>query len=137
VTQTPNFVNNIFGVAYGNGLWVVGGTSGALRTSTDTVTWVTQNSNFGTTNVGDVFYENGLWFATGANGTLRTSTDTVTWVTQTSQFDTNQINSAAYGGGLWVAVGSGGKLRTSDTGSSTVVLPLISVNHALNAWIKK
>ena len=76
-------------------------------------TWVTQTSQFGTSQISGVAYGGGLWVAGGAGGALRISTDAVTWVTQTSTFGVTNINAVAYGNGLWVATGDTGTLRTS------------------------
>ena len=113
-TRTSNFgTTAIFSVAYGNSLWVAGGVTGQLRTSTDAITWTTRVSNFGTTAIRSVTYGNNLWVAGGDVGQLRTSTDAITWTTQTSNFGTTNIFSVAYGNSLWVAAGFTGQLRTS------------------------
>ena len=115
-TQTSNFgTSAISSVAYGNGVWVAGGSGGTLRTSTDNaVTWNTQTSNFGTSIIVSVAYGNGVWVAGGSGGPLRTSTnDAVTWNTRTTNFGTSTIFSVAYGNGVWVAGGGLGTLRTS------------------------
>ena len=123
VTQTSNFgTSTISSVAYGNNLWVAGGSAGTLRTSTDAVTWVTQTSEFGSLGINSVAHNNlsganALWVAVGLSGTLRTSTDAVTWVTQTSQFGASTIRSVAYSNNLWVAAGDGGTLRTLSDSS--------------------
>ena len=89
-------------------------TSNSLSVAfTESAVWVTQNPQFGTSDIQSVAYGNNLWVAVGAGGTLRTSTNSTSWITQTSQFGTSQINSVFYGNGVWVAVGSGGTLRTS------------------------
>ena len=103
-------------VAYGNGIWVIGGSSGKLATSLSGTGWSNETSNFGNTRIQSVAYGNGLWVAVGWYGQIRTSTDTITWTTQTSNFAsdyTGDINSVAYGNGLWVAGGYSGQLRTS------------------------
>jgi hypothetical protein len=47
-TQTSNFAgSSINSVAYGNGVWVAGGTGGALRTSTDRVHSITASTTIG------------------------------------------------------------------------------------------
>ena len=117
VTRTSNFGNTVINsVAFGNNLWIAGGSYGQLRTSTDAITWVTRTSNFENTNIQSIAFGNNLWVAGGYYGELRTSTDAVTWVTRTSNF-TNDffgiINSIAYGNNLWVAGGFVGNLRTS------------------------
>jgi frataxin-like iron-binding protein CyaY len=87
--------------------------SGQLRTSTDTITWVTRTSQFGATTINKVAFANGLWVAAGDSGQLRTSTDAITWVTRTSTFNSFPIYSVAFGNGVWVAVGFLGKISTS------------------------
>ena len=69
----------ILSIAYDNNLWVAGGYSGQLRTSTDAITWVTQNSNFGNTKINSIAYGNNLWAIVGAGaqyitGQISTST---------------------------------------------------------------
>ena len=119
-TRTSNFGNtSVQSVAYGNALWVAGGVSGQLRTSTDAITWTTRTSNFGTTRINSVAYGNSLWVAVGVAGQLRSSTDAITWVTQTSNFSTTTITSIASGNSLWAAGGSAGQLRTSIADSAS------------------
>jgi hypothetical protein len=78
-TPTSNFTTTICSVAYGNGVWVAGGDVETLRTSTDTVTWNTQTSNFGSSVIQSVAYGSGVWVAGGQGGRLRTSgTETIT-----------------------------------------------------------
>ena len=115
-TQTSQFgANLISSVAYGNGLWVAGGTGGALRTSTDAITWVTRTSTFGTSQITSVAYGNSLWVAGGtgvaADNFVRSSTDAINWVTRTAHV--TSVYSVAYGNGLWVIGGLGGTIRTS------------------------
>ena len=113
ISYYANIESFIQTVAFGNNLWVAGGASGQIRTSTNGTTWTAQASTFGTTVIRSVAFANGLWVAGGESGQLRTSIDAVTWVTRTSQFGATTINSVAFGDGLWVAGGSFGQLRTS------------------------
>ena len=77
------------------------------------LTFVTQTSNFGGTNIQSVVYGNSLWVAAGYTGQIRTSTDAITWTTRTSNFGTI-INSVTCGSNnLWVAAGNTGELITS------------------------
>jgi len=113
VSYYSNIDNTIASVAFGNGLWVAAGSTGQLRTSTNGITWIAQESNFGRTFIERVAFGNGLWVAVGFNGQLRTSTDAVTWVTRTSTFGTSRIRDVEFANDLWVAVGDVGQLRTS------------------------
>ena len=51
---------------------------GQIRTSTDTVTWTTQTSNFGNTNIVSIAYNNGVWIAGGYSGQIRSSENKMT-----------------------------------------------------------
>ena len=128
-------------VAYGNGLWVAVGNSSAVRTSTDTITWVSRDALFGGNAIFSVAYGNNVWVAAGGSGQLRTSTDGITWVTQTSAFGTSGIQSVAYGNGLWVAVGNAGQIRTSTDAvtwtprTSTFTTTINSVAYGNGLWV--
>ncbi|MCQ6468391.1 hypothetical protein NPN14_24490, partial [Vibrio parahaemolyticus] len=87
-------ISQIDTVAYGNNLWIAGG-SNAIRTSPDGITWTTRTSNFPSL-ILSVAYGNNLWIAGGYTGALRTSTDGVTWTTRTSNFGNTNIVSIAY-----------------------------------------
>jgi hypothetical protein len=116
-TRTSGFGSTlIYGVTYGDGLYVAVGESGTMTTSTDGITWTTRTSGFGTTTIRGVTYGDGLYVAVGVSGTLTTSTDGITWTTRTSGFGTTLIYGVTYGDGLYVAVGSSGKLTTSTDG---------------------
>ena len=84
--STPSFFNTggggysgeqIYSVAYGDGLWVAGTGSGGvaarLFTSTDAITWTTRTSNFSATDIRSVAYGNSILVAGGEAGQLRTS----------------------------------------------------------------
>jgi hypothetical protein len=126
---------------YGDNKWVIGGSYGQLLTSTDTITWTTQTSNFGTYRIESIAYGDDLWVAGGDSGQLRTSTDATTWVTQNSNFGNTIIRSIAYGNNLWVAGGHTGQLRTSTdainwtTQTSGFGGIIRSIVYADNFWV--
>jgi len=116
-TRTSGFGStNIYGVTYGDGLYVAVGRDGKLTTSTDGITWTTRTSGFGSTTISGVTYGDGLYVAGGNDGKLTTSPDGITWTTRTSGFGSTTISGVTYGDGLYVAVGSSGKLTTSTDG---------------------
>jgi hypothetical protein len=118
-TVTSNFgFTTILSLDYGNGLWIAGGYTGQMRTSTNGSTWTTVNSNFGTTIISSIAYGNGLWVAGGYRGQIRTSTNGSAWTTVNSNFGNTIIDSIAYGNGLWIAGGRTGQMRTSTNGST-------------------
>jgi hypothetical protein len=142
-TVTSNFGTiTIRSIDYGNGIWVAGGNTGQIRTSTNGTDWTTQTSNFGNTTIRSTSYGNGLWVAGGDAGQIRTSTNGSTWTTQTSNFGTTIIGRVAYGNGLWVAVGNAGQIRTSTNGSTWTTVTsnldglfIGSVAYGNNLWI--
>ena len=118
-TRTSGFgTDYIYGVTYGDGLYVAVGNSGKLTTSTNGTTWTTRTSGFGTDSIRGVTYGDGLYVAVGYSGKLTTSTDGTTWTTRTSGFGTDSIRGVTYGDGLYVAVGDDGKLTTSPDGTT-------------------
>jgi len=118
-TRTSGFgTTDIYGVTYGDGLYIAVGDSGKLTTSTDGTTWTTRTSGFGSTRIRGVTYGDGLYVAVGDDGKLTTSTDGITWTTRTSGFGSTTILGVTYGDGLYVAVGDDGKLTTSTDGTT-------------------
>jgi hypothetical protein len=132
---------NICAVAYGNGVWVAGGASGVLRTSTDELNWNTQTSQFGSSTIFSIAYGNGTFVAVGAGTALRTSENGITWTTRTSTFFT-AICAVAYGNGAWIAVGSSASVRTSTdngvtwtTQTSNYSATICSVAYGNGTWV--
>lgn len=86
--QTAMGVNQVLGVAYGAGLWVVVGAAGASATSPDRTTWTARTSLSSQFTGTDTFYRvvyNGTGFVTmGSNGVCATSTDGITWTKRTT-----------------------------------------------------
>ena len=128
VTRTSFSSLFVGSVAFGSGLFVVGGLEGTgLLASTDGITWVSRTSQFDTTSANGIAFGNSLWVAVGYGGSpagtprISTSTDTITWVSRsTATFNNEILLSVAYGNSLWVAVGTGGQLATSTNGITWV-----------------
>jgi hypothetical protein len=101
-------------VAYnGSNLYVAAGSTGAILTSSDAVSWTGQNTNLAT-NFDKVAYLNGNWIAMGGTGSatnLLTSPDAITWTARTA--GTAIYNYAAYGAGVYVVVGASGACFSS------------------------
>jgi len=120
-TQTSGFgTNRIYGVTYGDGLYVAGGypySSPTLATSPDGTTWTTRTSGLSKRIIA-VTYGDGLYVAVGQDGGITTSPDGTTWTTRTSGFGSSPIYGVTYGDGLYVAVGDYGKLTTSTDGTT-------------------
>jgi len=71
-------------IRYINGLWLLGGTSGALFTSPDGITWTSRTSGAGSSTVIGFGFGAGVYVAVGANGYVATSPDGFTWTARTS-----------------------------------------------------
>ena len=118
-TRTSGFGSlGIYGVTYGDGLYLAVGQSGAMTTSSDGITWTSRTSGFGSTIIYGVTYGDGLYVAVGRDGKLTTSPDGTTWTSRTSGFGSTDIWGVTYGDGLYVAVGRDGKLTTSPDGAT-------------------
>lgn len=115
--------------AYGNGYYVAVGSSGAVRASTDLITWVTRTS--GTTmSLYALTYANGLFVAgTNTSTAVLTSPDSITW---TQRGVTSGATSVppVYGANGWLLGGQSLRIinysndgiswgATSDTNFST------------------
>jgi hypothetical protein len=111
------FLNNIF---------LAGGDSGTLRTSTNGVNWSEVNSSaqsaFQSRSMRSAAFGNGVYVICGAEGQLITSTDTVTWTTRNANAVGNWLEAAAFGNGRFVVAGNG-QLRTSTDGVVWAVTP--------------
>jgi hypothetical protein len=101
-------------IIFGDNLFVSGGASGIVRTSTDGITWTARTSGT-TSTINALTYGNGLYVYAGNAGILGTSTDAITWTARTSG-TTSNINALTYGNGLYVYGGGSGTLRTSTNG---------------------
>lgn len=104
---TITTANDHYSITYGGGLWVMGGKSGSMFTSTDGITWTYRNPNTNNT-ILTVNYLNNTYMYGGDN-VLATSTDAVTWIKRTPDTNTNyvRISSLAYGNGVYVYGGQG------------------------------
>jgi hypothetical protein len=98
--------------AFGNGTYVLVGTSGAVAYSPDLISWT--QIFVGTQSFNKVIYANSLFVAVGAGGAVYTSADGVTWTSRSAGAGT--YNDVIYANSLFVAVGSGGSIYTSADG---------------------
>lgn len=107
-------------VAYGNGIFVVGGEKGYVTTSTDEgKTWSTPKQLVTIGTWGSVIYANGSFMMLNFHtGELATSKDGTIW-TIGDTYSLSYWRSLAYGNGIYVAVGpSNGIMMTSSDGKT-------------------
>jgi|Laugrefa1bdmlbdn_1035148.scaffolds.fasta_scaffold23924_1 hypothetical protein len=115
--RTSQFsTDDIYDIAYGNGVWVAVGSAGKISTSTDGEIWTARTSGTATRLV-SIAYGNGVWVAGGESGVLRTATDpTSTWTSRTSTITNSVFTYYAPSQAIWLAgsdVGTTGALASS------------------------
>ena len=107
--------NAIYGIAYGNGTWVIVGNGPHVESSTDGVTWTDRTSAAGLLATGySVAYGNGTWVACDS-GFYRYTTDLTTWASCTGE-SSNVPYGIFWGDGVFVVCCAFGDLRTSTDG---------------------
>ena len=97
--------------AYGAGVYVVVGASGAVYSSPDLVTWTSRSAGANTFN--DVIFANGVFVAVGDSNSVYSSSDGITWTLRTA---TGSFSRIIYANGLFVVVGGAGAIFTSPDG---------------------
>ncbi|MCP4157216.1 MAG: hypothetical protein GY757_56415, partial [bacterium] len=101
---------DIYDIAYGNGVFVAAGEFGGTWRSPDGENWT--KSGVGRA-IRDIAFGNGVFMAVAANGSVYRTADGVSW---TSKAVGQTLMSIHYGNSLWVAVGS--KIWTSTNGTT-------------------
>ncbi len=103
-----------FRVAFGGGMFLALGESGAIYTSVDASAWKRQSSGTGRT-LYDAVFSGDMFVAVGEGGSVITSPDAVGWTARFSGTD-RTLRGVAYGGGVFAAVGDSGLILTSRDG---------------------
>jgi hypothetical protein len=107
---------NVRRLHYGENLYLAAGTTGALATSTDSITWTTRTS--GVAVAINAFTSGNSLYVYGADGgVIRTSTDGITWTARTSgSATTTNITALTFGDNLYVYANNIGAIRSSTNG---------------------
>ncbi|MBI5773210.1 MAG: hypothetical protein HZA89_05635 [Verrucomicrobia bacterium] len=128
----------LYGVCFGNDLFVAVGNAGTVLVSPDGANWVARTTDT-YANLRDIAYGDGLYVAVGDTGTILTSSDTKVWMSQaTSAFA--DLNSVTYGGGQFVAVGDASFILSSANGTNWLLrasgtIPLLDVTYANGLFV--
>ncbi len=114
---TSNTVNNLRGVAHGNGTWVAVGANNTIQYTTDPAgSWQSATSITG--NFETVAYGNGTWIAAGNVGNICTSTDAANWSCSIPNGAINW-NGLAFGDGAFVLAGASGAVFSTTNGGTS------------------
>ena len=97
----------LYGIAYGNGTFVVVGENGTILTSPDGVTWTIRTSGISTPWLMGITYGNDTFVAVGCCATILTSNEGVTWKQRISGTSSG-LYAVTYGNDTFVVVGSNG-----------------------------
>ena len=110
--------DELYGIAYANGTYVMVGTGGTILSSNNGTAWTKQRS--GTNQwLTSVVWGNNQFVACGFRGTILTSPDGVAWTNRVS--GTKEVLwELKWNGTLFLAVGTNGTIITSSDGSSWV-----------------
>ncbi|OGP79391.1 MAG: hypothetical protein A2V86_07000 [Deltaproteobacteria bacterium RBG_16_49_23] len=106
--------HSYFAAAFGNSIFVAVGSTGAIFTSSDGISWTLSPSG-SFVNLNGIAYGKGTFVAVGNSGTILTSTDGISWTSRVSGVP-NNLQAATFGNGTFVAVSSGGRILTSPDG---------------------
>jgi hypothetical protein len=122
VTPVPNI--DLYGVAFGNGLFVAVGDSGTILTSTDGANWTLRASAAANLRFYAVTYGSNSFVAVGAtiesinHPVVWTSPEGITWTPRdTTSLESSWLQGVTYGKGLYVGVG--GNYGTNSVAVST------------------
>ncbi|MFH1702230.1 MAG: fibronectin type III domain-containing protein [Nitrospirota bacterium] len=116
--QNLGMAVELYGITYGENIFVAVGENGIIITSPDGANWTEQNS--GTSwPLTEVAYGNGTFVVVGYeyDGEIITSPDGVNWTKRTSGTST-YLEGITYGNDTFVAVGQRGEIITSPDGTN-------------------
>jgi len=131
--------NNLYGIAYGNGLFVAVGASGTIITSNDGLNWTLRHLGPSPVSLSGVAYGNGQFVAVGnsvtdGTGAVLTSTDGINWVQHAQGTNNLALKGIAFGDGQFVAVGYS-SLQTSTDGVNWVQHYLDTFGRENGYWL--
>jgi photosystem II stability/assembly factor-like uncharacterized protein len=117
VNETSGTGQHLYGICYGNGLYVAVGEAGTILVSSDGSSWSSKIS--GTTQaLNKCCYGNGLYVAVGNTNTILVSSDGSSWSSKNPSGATVHFRNCIYDGTQFIAIGSSGALFTSADGNT-------------------
>ncbi len=119
-------------VAYGNGIWVAGGTSIGLWYSTNGNDWV--QSNCTSASIVDIAFGNGIFVAVGDGSEAWCSSDGKTWSSADSNASDTLV-AVGYGNGIFIAGVQGtsaNTVKSTDGGATWTEIGALSAGYKKN-----
>lgn len=121
---TSGFSGTIRAIAQAGNVWVIAGSSGGMRRSTDNgSTWAAVTSGFSTSQIYGVATDGaGIWIAVGESGKVARSADNgATWAIVSAGFNASySVDAVATdAAGNWIAVSQYGEVRRSTNNGTT------------------
>jgi hypothetical protein len=119
--------SDLYGLAFGNSIFVMGDNGQRYFSSTDGITWTLRASGATYGSTRNIIWDttNSIFVSVGVGGKINTSSNGTAWTNQTSNV-AQDLQTIAFNGGLFVAAGSA-VLATSPTGvtwtSRTITMP--------------
>ena len=105
--------SNLYGIAYGRGLFVAVGDQDTILISSDAVSWKRRDSRTSDILFAGVAYGAGTFVVVGDSGMILTSADGVQWANRNSGAS-EHLNQVVRGEGAFVASASGVALTSTD-----------------------
>jgi len=114
----PSSPDQLIGLGFGNGVYLVTGDGGYLARSTDGTTW-TQQTTPGSLTLRDATFGNSLYVVVGNDGYIATSPNGTTWTQRSAPNSSSiQFNTVIYDGTQFVIGGDDGYIATSSDGTT-------------------
>ena len=117
ITPFNIVIDNLTASVWTNNRTFLLGTSGTILTSSDGITWASQNSGV-TVPLVWVYYYNSKYIIRGNNGVLLTSTNAVNWTIQPTGITSNINDFSANTTNINLACDNGNIIRSTDSGST-------------------
>jgi hypothetical protein len=119
IARTSGFGSSILSLGYGDGIYLIGGNSGALLTTTNTINWRFRTSGFGSSSIISLIYGSGYYVAASATN-VAYSTNAIHWQIRDPGFGSSSINALTFQNDRYLAAGTGGSLAVSYAGLDAI-----------------
>lgn len=114
-SRTTGSNDDLYGVAFGNNIYVAVGSGSQVITSPDGATWTRRTVTDAGANIRDIVFASGRFVACAYGGIIYTSTDGLNWTKINTGTGSNaRLETIAYGGGRFVSAGNNTSVSSAD-----------------------